>query len=172
MGKKTDLFGEFFEKNFNSPSTVKIERPIGGRRMTSLEERKQAVLNESKHELAEGEGSAASRKSEIVAAADEPIQNDRAVAFVEEKAVENAPQTNKNVHVSSAEPEVIEVSVQQKRRAGRPKSLRGPVMNVNFLLEIETKQKLERLKVEQKRSSVTDLFKEALDDLFVKYSVE
>ena len=46
------------------------------------------------------------------------------------------------------------------------------MVNMNFLLEVEAKQKLERLKVELYRSSVTDLFKEAIRDLFVKYNVE
>ena len=42
---------------------------------------------------------------------------------------------------------------------------------MNFLLEVEVKQKLERLKMDLYRSSVSDLIKEAIHDLFVKYNV-
>ena len=43
---------------------------------------------------------------------------------------------------------------------------------MNFLIERDLKAKLEILKVELYRSSVTDLIKEALHDLLVKYGRE
>ena len=64
-----------------------------------------------------------------------------------------------------------ETSGEEKRLPGRPRSTRGPVTNVNFLLEVDVKQKLDRLKLDLCRSSSTDLIKEALHDLFKKYGV-
>lgn len=56
---------------------------------------------------------------------------------------------------------------------GRPKNEgRGPVKNMNFLLEERIRYDLELLKVRQHRSSLTELLNEAILDLFKKYDVE
>ena len=143
--KKKDIFDEFLDKSFaGADARVKIARPVGGDRDTSFEERRRMAEEADKPEVRKPDGA-----GEGSAAAEQPsVRMEPAAAAV----------------VQSAQPEV--------RRPGRPKSDRGPVVNMNFLLEVEAKQKLERLKVELYRSSVTDLFKEAIRDLFVKYNVE
>ena len=66
-----------------------------------------------------------------------------------------------------------EPSQAQGRGPGRPKNEgRGPVRNVNFLLEDSVRYDLELLKVKQHRSSLTELFNEAIVDLLKKYRVE
>ena len=147
MAKK-DNFDVFLEKNFAKGPRVKIARPVGGERDTSYEERMKAA----KEQEQQGKG------SEVAEAAAEEV---------EEKKGEGSD-ANIQVETSSAQPAV---QSPEPARRGRPKTERGPVTNMNFLLEVEVKQKLERLKMDLYRSSVSDLIKEAIHDLFVKYNV-
>lgn len=153
MAKK-DRFDEFLDKNFNSGSRVRIAKPIGGERDTSYEERRQAEEKRQQDETFE-------------------VQENREQE-VKEKEGEGSVEISDPMVPLAGSPEVAEQPVEEEpsRKPGRPKSVRGPVVNVNFLLEVEAKQKLERLKMELYRSSVTDLFKEAIHDLFVKYHFE
>lgn len=146
MAKK-DNFDVFLEKNFAEGPRVKIARPVGGERDTSYEERMKAA----KEQEQQGKG------GEAAVVAEE----------VEDKKGEGS-EANAQVEGSSAQPAV---QSPEPARRGRPKTDRGPVMNMNFLLEVEVKQKLERLKMDLYRSSVSDLIKEAIHDLFVKYNV-
>lgn len=57
-------------------------------------------------------------------------------------------------------------------RPGRKPKYDGDVMNMNFLIERDLKNRLEMLKIELYRTSVTDLLKEAIHDLLVKYGKE
>ena len=141
--KKKDIFDEFLDKSFaGADGRVKIARPVGGERDTSFEDRRR-MAEEADKSGVKSDG----ETGEGSAAAETPV-------------------------VSTEAAETVQVAQPEVRRPGRPKSGRGPVVNMNFLLEVEAKQKLERLKVELYRSSVTDLFKEAIHDLFVKYNVE
>ena len=153
MAKK-DPFDEFLNKNFSSASRVKIARPIGGERETSYEERRQAEEKRQQDESAE--------------------EQENQGQVVKQTEGEGSAKVPEPVASGPSAPEVTEEPVVEEapRKPGRPKSERGPVVNVNFLLEVEAKQKLERLKMELYRSSVTDLFKEAIHDLFVKYNFE
>lgn len=146
MAKK-DNFDVFLEKNFAKGPRVKIARPVGGERDTSYEERMKAA----KEQEQQGKGGETAVVSEEV----------------EDKKGEGS-EANVQVEGSSAQPAV---QSPEPARRGRPKTERGPVMNMNFLLEVEVKQKLERLKMDLYRSSVSDLIKEAIHDLFVKYNV-
>lgn len=58
------------------------------------------------------------------------------------------------------------------RRLGRPKGPKKELAPLNFFIDKDLKTKLELLKIELYRSSVTDLVKEALHDLLVKYGKE
>lgn len=115
-----------------------------------------------------------------------PAPEEKRLSFEERRALEAERQRQESAGAGegSAEqaaspsggqvssPGAAEQGAAVPRRSGRPKSDRGPVMNMNFLLEIEVKQKLDRLKLDLCRSSVSDLMKEAIHDLFIKYGVK
>lgn len=61
---------------------------------------------------------------------------------------------------------------EEARKPGRPKGPKKELAPLNFFIDKELKTKLELLKIELYRSSVTDLVKEALHDLLVKYGKE
>ena len=142
MGTKTDPFDIFLEKNFSGSPRVRIAKPVGGERDTSYEQRREEAERQRAEENV-GEPAAVGEGSAVPAA-------------------EAAPDTSV---------QVAPVPVPETRRPGRPKSAKGPVHNINFLLEVDVKQKLDQLKLDLCRTSVTDLFKEAIHDLFVKYHV-
>ena len=124
MAKKNDIFDDFLNKNFGE-EPVKIEKPVGGERTTTSEDREA-----------------------IAKAAEE-----------ERKSVQEETTVGDGAAVS--------------RGPGRPKNEgRGPVRNMNFLLEDNIRYDLEMLKVRQHRSSLTELLNEAIVDLFRKYKVE
>lgn len=84
-----------------------------------------------------------------------------------------APETPK-VTEAPAAPEAPEAVAAEAapRRPGRPKSTTKQLVPFNFLMEKDLKTRLELLKIELYRSSVTDLVKEAIHDLLVKYGKE
>lgn len=162
MAKKADLFDRFIDKNFNQPSGVKIVKPGTVERDMSFEDRK------SMAEAMEGgegkEGAAADAEVDVG-----PVG--------EAKPVKTAPSQEQAeasvVGVSGGGAPAADVREEEPRRGpGRPKREgRGEVVNMNFLIERDLKQRLEQLKLDQYRSSVTDLLKEAILDLFNKYGV-
>ena len=124
MAKKNDIFDDFLNKSFGD-GPVKIEKPVGGERTTSSEDR------EAIAKAAEGEKRPVSEEAKVV---EEPVAG---------------------------------------RGPGRPKTEgRGPVRNMNFLIEDSLRYDLEMLKVRQHRSSLTELLNEAIVDLLKKYKVE
>lgn len=142
MAKKKDMFEDFLEKNFSEESRVKIAKPAPEEKRLSFEERRALEAERQRQESA-GAGEGSAEQAASPSGGQVPSPG---------AAEQEAP----------AAP----------RRSGRPKSDRGPVMNMNFLLEIEVKQKLDRLKLDLCRSSVSDLMKEAIHDLFIKYGVK
>ena len=159
MAKKADLFDRFIDKNFNQPSGVKIVKPGTGERDMSFEDRKSMAEAMEGSEGKEG------------AAADAEVD---AGPVDEVKPVEAAPsQEQAEASVSGGGSPAADVREEEPRRGpGRPKREgRGEVVNMNFLIERDLKQRLEQLKLDQYRSSVTDLLKEAILDLFNKYGV-
>ena len=125
MAKKNDLFDRFLDKNFGE-EPIHIEKPRGGERSTTVEQRELIARNAS----TEGPKAESNEASAAV--------------------VDSLP-----------------------KGPGRPKNEgRGPVKNMNFLLEEKIRYDLELLKVRQHRSSLTELLNEAILDLFKKYNVE
>lgn len=157
MAKKADLFDRFIDKNFNQPSGVKIVKPGTGERDMSFEDRKSMA---EAMEGAEGKEGAAAGAGMDAGPVDEV------------KPVEAAP-VQEQAEVSGGGAPAADVREEEPRRGpGRPKREgRGEVVNMNFLIERDLKQRLEQLKLDQYRSSVTDLLKEAILDLFNKYGV-
>ena len=125
MAKKNDLFDRFLDKNFGE-DPLHIEKPRGGERSTTVEQREQF----------------AKKAAEEVKGAEA------------KDGLSNAGETS-------------------SRAPGRPKNEgRGPVKNMNFLLEEKLRYDLELLKVRQHRTSLTELLNEAIVDLLKKYGVE
>lgn len=124
MAKKNDVFDRFLDKNFGE-EPIHIEKPRGGERSTTVEQRELIARNISNE--------AQNTEAKVVPA-----------------AADSSP-----------------------KGPGRPKNEgRGPVKNMNFLLEEKIRYDLELLKVRQHRSSLTELLNEAILDLFKKYNVE
>lgn len=134
--KKPDKFDSFIEKQFSVGPVVKIEKPSGGGRSSTFEERRSAAAGAS-------------------------------VVEPEPEAVkELAPEVE-------AAPDAAVAEVQgAKRPAGRPVVYpKDSMVPMNFLIPRELKQMLEQLKLNLYRSSLTDLVKEAIRDLLIKYGV-
>ena len=105
-----------------------------------------------------------------------PLGGDRSTSFEErrrqgagEGGAEAADAAGPSVGATESVPVAVE---EEPRRPGRPKTVRKEVCPMNFLIEKDLKTRLELLKIDLYRSSVTDLVKEALHDLLVKYGRE
>lgn len=102
-----------------------------------------------------------------------PLGGERSTSFEERKRkAEGEEEAPAAAGAVAEQPSAAPAPEEPARRPGRPKSEKKEVCPMNFLIERDLKAKLEILKVELYRSSVTDLIKEALHDLLVKYGRE
>lgn len=150
-GKK-DVFDQFLDKQFGQGPKVRIAQPVGGSRSTTFEERRSPQGAPSGGEVAQ-------------AAAVEPVA---AAPVVGGAGAQGAPVSGPASAPAPAEAEPAVGEEGARRGPGRPRAGKD-LFNMNFLIERELKTKLELLKIELYRSSVTDLMKEAIHDLLVKY---
>jgi len=139
---KKDQFDNFLEKQFGA-KPVKIAQPLGGERATSIEDRRRAVEEERSRE-----------------------EEERAKGAAVAAAVSEAPAGEGSAGEEPAVPE------KAGRKVGRPVVNHKEMVPMNMNIEKELKTKLEILRIELYRSSVTDLVKEAIRDLLIKYGRE
>ena len=150
MAKK-DPLDVFFDKNFPESATgARVVKPLGGERETTFDQRRQENIARSR-EHGEADGKEAG----------EPKGFSVNAVGTEEVGEGSEP----------VSPQAEESPVSGAKQPGRPKSSNNVVL-YNFKIELEAKQKLERLKIDTFRASVSDLLREAIHDLFVKYGVE
>lgn len=171
MAKKRDMFDDFLEKNFGNESSrrVTIAKPVDTGRELSFEERKRLAEEAAAKEAEAAEAAKGEAAAEPGAEQGTVPSGEGSAAVDGAKAAVEAPSGDGKGGGEAESPAAEE----DRRRPGRPrKDDRGPVMNMNFLIEVELKQKLEKLKIDLYRSSVTDLMKEAIHDLLIKYGVE